>query len=441
MARLILPAFGFLRRRLWRIVSLGVVLVAAALGGVNLWAWHHFRAAEKALREEHTEEAQSHISHCLHIWGRSSETHLLAARIDRAAGRYVEAERHLTECVRLQHGASEETQIEQFLIRAQAGDLHEVEGGLWKCIKAGHPASPRILETLAQVYVREMRLMAAMDVLSRWIVLEPQAARAWQWRGCVREQLEQPEWGIIPDFEKAVELEPERWGARMHLVRLILKRNDLESARPHLEVLLRHHADNLDVQLFQAQAFHLEGRIDEAVRLLDRLLQIQPHNFDALYLGSQLACEREPPRYQEAERLLRLALAERPADHSALHALYRCLEDQGKAREAAQMNDHIHAVEADLNRLMQLRKKAIELTPNDPQTLAEMGEILLRFGNAEEGLAWLNRALRLNPNHAPSHEILIRYYESKDKAEEADRHRQKLAQLTRRSPSAPETGK
>ena len=434
MVRSILPAFGFVRRRLWRIVSVAVILAAAALGGVNLWAWHHFRAAEKALRDENLDEAQDHICRCLRVWRLGPQTHLLAARIDGTAGRYAEAERHLRECRRLQHGVREETQFEEILLRAQSGDIREVEQGLWNCVHTGDPRSRRILETLARVYMLETRLGAALEALTRWLELEPEAARAWHWRGKVYEGLMQTD-KAIPDHEKAVELEPGRWGARLRLVRLLLNKHKVEAARLHLQELMRGHGDDLNVQVAQAQAYMLEGKEEESISLLDRLLEEHPHHFETLYLRSRLASQQEPSRPAEEEKFLRRALSERPADYRSLHALYLCLKQQGKEKEAAEVRAKQKRIEKDINRLNDLITNQVERAPYDPNVFSEVGELLIKLGDEEAGLQWLYRTLRDNPNHTHSRRILIDYYESKGLVAEAKKLREAAVPVNGRSPS------
>lgn len=424
-------AFAFLRRRLGRMVGVGLLLIVTAFGGVHLWAWHHFRAAEQALREENHEEAQQHIACCLRIWQRGAQTHLLAARIQREAGHPEEAERHLAECIRLQHGASEQTELEEYLLRAQCGDIREVEPALWSCVRAGHADSARILDTLARVYMDESRWEAAGKALDRWLELEPRAARAWHWRGWLWEKLQQTE-KAIPDYEKAVELDPRRWGARLRLVRLLLQHNLTQSVRRHLDELLRSHGDEADVQIAQAEMLMREGQDEEAIRLLDRLLAVQPRKAEALSLRGQLASQQVPPRYTEAEAFLRRSLAENPTDLTALHALHQCLEHQGKEKEAAAIKEKYLSCEKDVQRLLRLTKEEVERAPNDANVLAEIGELSLKLGETEAGLKWLERALRCNPNHQRSHEILIEYYQSKGETAEVEKHRAILRQF--RSP-------
>jgi tetratricopeptide (TPR) repeat protein len=406
----------------------GVVLVVVVLAAVNLWAWHHFQAAQQALRDDDLDPARQHISQCLRVWPRGSATHFLAARIARVSGRYPEAEQHLTECIHLQHGASEATQLEQVLLRAQAGELKEVEGGLWRCIDAGHPDSAQILETLVRVYLRESRTGAALACLDRWLEREPQTARAWHWRGLARERLHQ-EKNAVADYQKALELEPGRWGCRLRLARLLLGRSNPEEALPYVQELERSHPDDPEVLVVRAQCRQLQGEESQAIELLDRTLALHPNLFDALVLRGQLACQQRQPA--EGEVWLRRAVAQQPRDPRTLYILYQCLEQQGKESEAAKVLAQQKAAEADAMRLSELLTIEVERAPRDPDLLAEVGAILLRLGEDRPGKEWLYRALNENENHKAAHETLLHYYESQGDEVMAAQHRLKLAQLSR----------
>ena len=424
MLRYITFPFRFLALHLWASLTAALLLGIVVVAGVNGWAWYHYRAADAALRVDDMDAAQHHIGHCLRVWRFGAATQFLAARIERVSGHYPQADEHLRECVHLQHGASDQSQLEEVLLRAQSGDFKEVEAGLWACVDKDHLESARILETLARIYMRDSRMQAAQHCLTKWLELEPEAVRAWHWRGWVRERLQQPE-KAVADYEKAVELEPGRWGVHLRLARLLLERHNLDAAQPHLDELMRSHPDDTDVQIAQAQGYMLEGKNEEASQLLDQLLQQHPKDFEALYYRGQLDFLPNPPRYAEAEEFLRRALAERPKDYRALHLFYECLEKQGKAQQAAEAREKHRQVEMDSTRLRELWNREIERAPHNPEVLSEVGELMLKLGD-DSGVQWLKRALHEDQTHQRSLEVLIRYYESKGDTKEADMYRQHL---------------
>lgn len=405
------------------ILLLAIVFFPVTLVACNLWARSHYRAAEKALHDDRMAEARAHISQCLRVWQRDAAAQLLAARIERIRSHFPEAEQHLRECIRLQHGPSEATQLEAVLLRVQNGEWKELEAGLWKCVETDHPETTQILETLARIHLADSRLGAAQIYLDRWLEREPQTARAWYWRGKLYERLFQTK-KALGDYQKTLELKPECWECRLRLAHLLLDGHDASEAFPHLQELERSHAEEPEVAVALARYRHLNGDDAEAIRLLDQTLATNPHFYDALVLRGQLACLQHRP--EEGESWLRQALAQQPNDSRTLYIFYQCLQQQGKESEAAKVLARQKAAEKDTERLTQLLTYEIKQTHGNPDVLAEVGVLWLRLGEDKLGVEWLYRALNENPNHQPSHEALLRHFESQGDTEKAEQHRAKL---------------
>src|SRR5262245_52635458 len=118
LRRLIQGLFRRVRQRPKTSAALLLLCCAAtAGGGAHFWASYHFHAAEQALQEERYRDARDHVRSCLRVWWRSAATHLLAARVERLNGDYARAETHLAECRRLEHGPSDASQLEWYLLR------------------------------------------------------------------------------------------------------------------------------------------------------------------------------------------------------------------------------------------------------------------------------------------------------------------------------------
>jgi predicted Zn-dependent protease len=63
-------------------------------------------------------------------------------------------------------------------------------------------------------------------------------------------------------------------------------------------------------------------------------------------------------------------------------------------------------MEDDLARFNEIVTKDIAQRPTDPALHCTLGQILLRGGQREEGLRWLQSALRLDPQYAPALQAL-----------------------------------
>lgn len=427
MLRRVKNLLGVLRRHLLLSAVAGVLILATAgAAGVHFWAQAQFRAAERAFHGEQYHEAERHILSCLRVWPRSADAHLLAARIERYCTNYDRAAEQLAEAERLQRGASEATQTEWVLLRAQQGELDTVAPGLWYCVENGHPETFMILETLAKTYMRQLRFKTAVATLDRWIELDPGCARAFDWRGWVKERLETPA-GAREDYERALRLEPGRFEVRMRLVWLLLDGERFAEARSHLKVLQQSHPDRAEVLIARARSELVNGNTVRARDLLDRVLVAKPEDVAALYWRGQLELEEGDPAV--AEHWLRRLLEVDPAHVSGRYALAQALTRLSRPASVVQaQKDRLDQLAVDFRRLKELIGQELEKAPKDAARTAEVGEVFLRLGQQDKGVEWLHKALNLDPNCKRAHGALIEHYEATKQPEEAAKHRLYLSE-------------
>jgi len=107
--------------------------------------------------------------------------------------------------------------------------------------------------------------------------------------------------------------------------------------------------------------------------------------------------------------ILRLAVTRNPSDHDALYNLIRCLQHNGKQDEAQRVQEQLRQTEADVKRVEQIVTREMGQRPLDPVLHATLGQLLLRNGHRDEGLRWLQSALRLDPKCEPARRILAEY--------------------------------
>jgi tetratricopeptide (TPR) repeat protein len=426
-------------RTLARVVVLALAGAALALGGLQGWAWYHFREAGRLEGRQQFSRAHAEYARSLQVWRWSASTHLLAGRAARRAGLYPEAEWHLAECQRLQGGSPDPSvplALERLLLQAQSGDLDEVEGVLWDASARQGPEAPLILEALARGYLRMLRLGMAQSCVEKLLQREPDNVEALVIRGWIREGGGDSALAAR-DYRRALDLDPEREDVRLSLARL-LARDKPEEARGHFEYLVARQPDNPDVMLGLAQTYRALGQPDKARPLLEALLAKDPGNSRGL---TELAALTAADRTAETEALLRKAIAADPANKDAHYQLYLCLAQQPgrEAEAAAELATHKRVV-ADLTRLAEIVGKEMTARPNDPNLPCELGVIYLRYGMADQGVRWLHRALKLDPTHQPSHQTLYDYCMKTGDLDEAEKHRLRLRPALRvgeRGASAP----
>ena len=137
---------------------------------------------------------------------------------------------------------------------------------------------------------------------------------------------------------------------------------------------------------------HRSTRADnaEAVRLIDRAITLDPkyahaHAWRACILGQGWVhgwCADRDATFNEVAEELHIALALDENDSD----VHRILAAVNVARD-------------DLDAAMHHQERAIALNPNNDLIVVQQGEILTWLGRPDEGIAWIQKAMRLNPHH------------------------------------------
>jgi predicted Zn-dependent protease len=119
-----------------------------------------------------------------------------------------------------------------------------------------------------------------------------------------------------------------------------------------------------------------------------------------------------------------------PGKATARNQLFLTLKQNGKKAEADKEQEALHRTEADVRRIDELMRTRLQKTPNDPDVHLEIAMIALRAGLPKEAHRWLQNALRVSPNHLPTHRALAAYYHQTGNPILSARHRA-LAQRLR----------
>lgn len=409
-----------------RIVAALLVLVAAALlalTGAHVWAWSHARAAERDLAAGRYPAAYGHIQKALKIWPGRRSTNLRAARIARMNNDLDATAAFLQKCHKLQGGETPESQLEWVLLRAQSGEIDQVSQALWQAVKDDHPDAVHVLECLARVYIREVRLQAALACLDEWLARDPDNVRALDWRAWVHEKRFDQE-DTVADYKRVVELAPDRSDLRLRYADVLVSYALLPEALPHLERLHREQPDNLNLLGSLATCRFLLGQTDEARALFDQLLAARPDDLVGLIHRAKLRLQSGDPTGAEAD--IRRAIATDPYNADSFYTLSMCLAKQpGKEQEAAEATARTEQLKTDTRKLDELLKFRVDQS-RGPDVPYEVGVLFLKLGNEPLGVQWLNQALRRDPTHAGAHQRLAEYYEKAGDAKQAAEHRAAL---------------
>ncbi len=166
-------------------------------------------------------------------------------------------------------------------------------------------------------------------------------------------------------------------------------------------------------QLAEAARLHRDGKLDQAEKIYQQILQDDPHNVDALRMTAMAAATRQ--RYDDAERLLRRAVELAPDFLTAVIDLGRILKEQNRFEEAIECfkkaidvnpaNPHTHFLLASVYAPAGLNQAAaeeyqrtLELSPRHPGALLGLGNALKTIGRQEEAIKAYQDCIRAAPD-------------------------------------------
>jgi tetratricopeptide (TPR) repeat protein len=405
------------------LVPLLLLAFAGGAGSAGAWLWanHHFQAGRQALQRHRLTLAREHFRLCLKVLPNDAQVHLLAGRAARRALDFREARKHFKECERI-GGQTPALALEEGLLRVQQGDV-ERSGPTWlREVDKGHVEAPLILEALVEGYMQVHRLSDAIVCIERWEKLEQNNLYFYLLRASIREQIPNFE-PAASDYRRVLELNPDYQPARLGLARMLLELHECAEALQQLEILRQLQPDNPTVLVLMARCYLDLAQPEKARQALDQALALDPKNQPALVISAKLALQEGAPEW--AETLVRQALAIDPYERQANFLFEQCLRQTGKIAQADEQLAKLKRLEADWNALHEITTIKMGAAPQDPELAYQAGVLLMRLGDESNAVQWLQRALQINPNHAPSHRALADYYERIGNRTQAASHRAK----------------
>ena len=409
------------RRRLLYLLLLPP-LVGVALAAGWGWEWHRARQEwqqiQDALHRHDLPGAASSLGRYLQHRPGDAAAWFLAARTARRLERFHEAERDLERCQEL-GGVTDSTRLEWDLLRVQQGDLGEIDVRLRMTIGPDHPDAPIVLEALARGYLRAERLSDALQACGLWLEREPEHPRPWLWRGRILERVGHWE-KALEAYRRALDLAPDDREARLALGRVLLGQRQPGGAAEQYQYLLDRSPDDAEALLGLAGCRIEQGKAAAAVPLLDRVPAASPSSPAGMFLRGKAAFELDDRA--GAEGWLRQAVRSAPDDAEALYLLVQCLRAQGKEAEAGPLAGRLEELRKDLRRLDELTR-VVARQPDDVGPRHEAGVLALKVGRPEEGVRWLQGALRVKGDHRPVHAALADYYLQHNDPARAEAHR------------------
>ena len=283
---------------------------------------------------------------------------------------------------------------------------------------------------IRMAYVRKLldaqRFGEALEQAKNVTHYAPSMADGWLMRGSLEYQEQQ--WSASENsLKKYIELSQtvssesaaevqQRGVAQAYLLLSQMAENNqrLDEAQKYLN-LIDSPQDNLRVQTRKAALLAKQGKLDEALALLQQAPEVQADDA-RLKITAQAQLLRDFKRFQAAYDVLSAGVKQYPQDMDLLYDLAMSAEKIGHLEEMesllrkiiANKPDYHHAYNAlgysladraqRLPEAKQLIQKALEYSPNDPYILDSLGWVEFKSGNYDEALRILRSAFDAKPD-------------------------------------------
>ncbi len=410
-------------RKLYRLLALLVLLGGLAFWGTPLLlVQYRLGKGRSALEARDAESALGYLSQAESLSPDHAETQFLLSRTYRRLGRLDLVRKHLKRAWDLGYDV-EKLKREQWLALAQAGQMSQAEPHLKQLLGTPGEDGAEICEAYVNGYFRVFRFAQAFGLLDAWQADYPEDEQPHVFRGEFAKHR-----GNDADaakyYQKAISLRPSRSDVRLKLAITLNNLQRYDEAVEHFRKLLQYNANpSADLMAGWSDCLLNQGKTDEARNVLLRLLRQEPNHFAAQVSMGRL--ELNSGRTDSAVTWLKRAVDQKPYDSSARYAFATAIHAAGRKDEAKEHFKFFTDARKALTRAGTLMESAIE-RPKDIEISYQLGTILLRYDSPDDGVAWLENTLELNPNHRLARQALVEYYEKQGNKKAADLHRERL---------------
>lgn len=328
-------------------------LLAAAVGwfvfGPGSRRTDHRAEAEAAAGRRDFAAARDHLDRYLATGPSDRDAYLLAARVARRLGDGAATADHLRRFGEL-GGDRDVVELERALTRIEAGDPAGSGRVFEFCAKnPDHPAAPFAFESLTIGMRKIGQPDRALTCAKQWLrVASTPADRA---EAHVGRGLALAMKGLGAEagqeYRLALAEFPTHADARFHLAEF-LTRDDPTEALALYWGLDADRPDRPEVRLGMVRANRQLGDHESAAKVLAPLLAARPDDPDVMTEAGALALDRG--RADEAEDLLRRAVAKAPDRRTPNVQLLRCLQERGKTAEADAQRARVKKIDDELEK-------------------------------------------------------------------------------------------
>jgi tetratricopeptide (TPR) repeat protein len=404
-----------------------LILVLAAAGGTFAYDRYRVSRLARSVRESFAarryEEARGPVGRWIRRRPGSGEAQFYRAWLGLVDQQPREAIAGLEEAARLGFDP-ERLRPLTGIYQARAGRITEAEPILREAFDRQREPRAEVARELARIYLATYRLSQAAEPIERWQTLAPEDPQPYLASNEVASRSAAEPEVQIRNYRAALERDPNLEKARLGLAEQLTKARRFDEAEQQFRAYLaRRPGDTAAFVGLGHNAFQ-SGDLDAATKYFEETLRLDPRQPDALRELAQT--DMRLRRFREACGRLELLTKLEPYDHEIRYAYAQALRLAGDEARAKAENQVAARLRNDHDTIIRLRSKIVA-DPNDRDSRYQVAKWMFDHGHPHEGLKWTKEILRINPNHAPTHQLLADYYEKQGDAGLANYHRLKAS--------------
>ncbi len=406
---------GYRRIVTWSSILLTLIVATGALlFQVGLWR------ARLAIEYRQQNSAETWLNLAEWSWPKNAEWHYLSAIVSRRALNFEQVESHLRHANELGWDVTD-LEYQQTLAQAQTGQFDMVENRWATLFETAGSDGPEICRSYVNFLLARFRLEEVSTILNGWRKDFPDDPGPDVIEGTITAQLLQ--WKKAEElYLKALQIDPTLDEARVKLAEALMKQLRFDEAEEQLRLVSAETAKTPDVIASNAHCVAQQGRLDEALQILETASKNNPSNIRLLAEMGRLQLMRADNK--GAIMSLARVLEKEPENTEIRYAYAQALRNDGHEKEA---QGHFRLVDQGTKALRELSRLTQEVVahPEDVETRFQVGQITWKWKSRRDGLAWLRSVLEFAPDHKPTHALLAEHYEQEGDHQKAEFHRRK----------------
>jgi Flp pilus assembly protein TadD len=408
--------------RHWRLVAIPILALAVALA---YFAYDRYQVSRLAgsvrgsFAARRYAEARGEVGRWMREQPHSGEAQYYRAWLGLVDQQHGETVAGIEEASRLGFDP-ERLRVLSGIYQARAGRITEAEPILREAFDRQREPRVEVARELARIYLATYRLNQAAEPIERWRALAPDDPQPYLASNEIASRLAAEPAIQIRNYEAALERGPNLDTARLGLAEQLTNARRFDEAEQQFRAYLARKPGDASALVGLGRNAFRSGDLDGATRYFEEALRSEPRQPDALKELAQT--DMRLRRFRQACSRLELLTELDPYDYEIRYCYAQALNLAGDSAQARTANQLAARLRDEHERIVWLRSKVLA-DPNDRESRCQVAKWMFDHALPHEGLRWAAEILRVDPNHAPTHRLLVDYYEKHGDAGLANYHR------------------